>query len=59
VSRGAILLALTLVLVGCAAPTDSGSSSGVPRARCLGDSRREASSDPMRPLFFLFCVESP
>lgn len=59
-SRAGILLALALVLLGCAGPTGSGaSSSETPRARCLGDSRREASADPMRPLFFLFCVESP
>ncbi len=60
IGRAGVLVALALVLLGCAGPAGSSPpSSGVPRARCLGDSSREAASDPMRPLFFLFCVESP
>ena len=58
--RGTLVALAALLLAGCAGGAGSGaSSSGVPRARCLGESGREAASDAMRPLFFLFCVESP
>lgn len=58
--RGLLALLALLLLAACAAPTGSGAaSSNVPRARCLGDSGRQAASDPTRPLFFFFCVESP
>lgn len=58
--RAGIPLAVALLLLGCAGPAGSGaSSSGGPRARCLGDSSRQAATDPTRPLFFFLCVESP
>jgi hypothetical protein len=63
------LLALLLVLValaGCASTTSSSSSSSTsasrgnsaPRVRCLTDPSRDDQSSS-RPLFFLFCAESP
>lgn len=54
---GALLLALTLA--GCAAsgPTRAAGSGSVspPHVRCLN----EPGAGPDRPLFFLFCVQSP
>ncbi|HET8578710.1 MAG TPA: hypothetical protein VFO18_16560 [Methylomirabilota bacterium] len=60
-SRSAgLLLAVAFLVLGCAAPAGSGATSSEgPRARCLGESGRQSASDPMRPLFFFFCVESP
>ena len=62
------LLALGLLATGCAVPTGSSSYDG-PRTRCLSQpgrgesysstSDRPLSYSPDRPLFFLFCVESP
>jgi hypothetical protein len=51
------ILALSLVVAGCASSTSSPpqSDSG-PRTRCLND-RNETGST--RPIFFLFCAESP
>ncbi len=61
IRRASMALCLVLLLGGCAA---SGSSAGRgdslggdgPRVRCLNDPVRDAGA---RPLFFLFCVESP
>jgi hypothetical protein len=49
------LLALVFVLAGCALGSPAGSRS-TPRARCLSST---SPTDDQRPLFFLFCVESP
>jgi hypothetical protein len=67
----ALLLALVALatLAGCASPSSSSSSSGssgtsasrsssAPRVRCLTDPSRDDQSSS-RPLFFLFCAESP
>ncbi|HEU5189983.1 MAG TPA: hypothetical protein VFX14_09870 [Methylomirabilota bacterium] len=58
-----LLLALVSVVAGCSSAPSSGSSSsgGV---RCLdrgsgGQGSIRASEEPDRPLFFLFCVQSP
>ena len=58
--RGPIALLIVLVTVaGCAAPSSGRSGSGsAPRVRCLTDPARDDTSTS-RPLFFLFCVESP
>ena len=57
-NRGIVgLLVLVLIAAGCAAPTGSGGDG--PRARCLGQPGRGESYSPDRPLFFLFCIESP
>jgi hypothetical protein len=54
----ALLLAL-VTLAGCATAGSSGRSGGsAQRVRCLTDPGREATATT-RPLFFLFCVESP
>jgi hypothetical protein len=52
-------LALVVLLVGCSsAPPPRRDGGGSPRVRCLSDPRRDA-DEGSRPLFFLFCVESP
>ena len=58
-----LLLALVSVVAGCSSAPSSGSSSsgGV---RCIdhgsgGHGSIRASEEPDRPLFFLFCVQSP
>ena len=54
------VLALALFVVGCAGPVGSGSSrSDGPRTRCLNQPGRGESYASDRPLFFLFCIESP
>jgi len=59
VTRALLLLALLAVLAGCASssapPQQYPRAATSPRARCLSDPN-DAS---LRPLFFLFCVESP
>jgi len=50
-----------LLLVGCASATprrEPERQSTSPRVRCLANPQRDA-SEGMRPLFFLFCMESP
>jgi hypothetical protein len=52
------LIVLTLLaLAGCAAGSASPPSRGsqAPRTRCLSDPNETGA----RPLFFLFCIESP
>ena len=56
--RIAGLLALVLLVAGCATGPGSSSSDG-PRTRCLSQPGRGESYSPDRPLFFLFCIESP
>jgi len=58
--RALALLVSAVVLAGCAtAPSSRESRGGAPRVRCLSDPSRDAASVSGRPLFFLFCVESP
>jgi hypothetical protein len=53
--RVLILLAV-LCLAGCATgPSSPPRGSQSPRARCLADPHETGT----RPLFFLFCIESP
>jgi hypothetical protein len=64
--RSLALLLLFVALAGCASAASSGSSSSsstprgssAPRVRCLSDPSRDDASGS-RPLFFLFCAESP
>ncbi len=53
------MLALLAVLVGCASssppPQQNPRAGTSPRVRCLSDPHETQT----RPLFFLFCVESP
>jgi len=66
-NRLAALAVLFVALAGCgSASYDSRSSSSTsdprgsspPRVRCLSDPARDAASGN-RPLFYLFCAESP
>ncbi len=59
-TRALLALALLAILAGCAASTPppqqhprAGTS---PRARCMSNPNE---TGDLRPLFFLFCVESP
>jgi hypothetical protein len=62
-----LLLVLATTLAGCGAPTSSssGRSSGSSSTRCLdrgnsaGQGALGSSEEPDRPIFFLFCVQSP
>jgi len=61
-SAGRILMALgtALVLAACATVDSPRRSSESPSVRCLNDPLRgQSSSDPLRPLFFIFCAQSP
>jgi hypothetical protein len=52
-------LVLVVFAVGCSSALPARQDSGAsPRVRCLSDPRRDA-DEGSRPLFFLFCVESP
>jgi hypothetical protein len=59
VTRALLVLALLAVLAGCAAskppPQQYPRSGTSPRARCVAN----PNEGELRPLFFLFCVESP
>jgi hypothetical protein len=58
VTRALAILALLAVLAGCASsvPQQQYPRSGsTPRVRCLSDPNESQT----RPLFFLFCAESP
>jgi hypothetical protein len=54
-----LVLVLLAALAGCSVPSSSASppsrSSQSPRVRCLSDPNEGAT----RPLFFLFCAETP
>ena len=60
-----LALAVLLLASACGAPSSSSSSSSSSGGvRCLdrgpsGQGARTASEQPDRPLFFLFCVQSP
>jgi hypothetical protein len=62
--RTLALLCLFVALAGCASSSSSSASSsssqgsGSPRVRCLTDPSRDNTSTS-RPMFFLFCAESP
>ncbi len=53
-----LVLSLVVLAAGCAATPPPRQESGSPRVRCLVDPKREP-GDGTRPLFFLFCIESP
>lgn len=51
------LIALLVILGGCAVATHGGAAPTSPRARCLSELGGGSAED--RPLFFLFCIEAP
>ena len=55
-----VLLLLAACVAGCAAAPQRGDTKtgSEPRVRCLSDPARDT-AEGRRPLFFLFCVESP
>jgi hypothetical protein len=58
VTRALAILTLLAVLAGCASsppPQPYPRASSSPRVRCLSDPHETQT----RPLFFLFCAESP
>ena len=58
--RAIALLISATVLAGCAiAPSSRESRGGSPRVRCLSEPSRDDASVTGRPMFFLFCMESP
>ncbi len=60
-ARWRLMLLGVLLLVGCASATPSREperQSTSPRVRCLANPQRDA-GEGTRPLFFLFCMESP
>jgi hypothetical protein len=57
--RTLIAVAAALVLAACATGTASRRSSEAPSLRCLNEPGRGQSADSSRPLFFLFCAQSP
>jgi len=60
-SAGRALIAITtaLVLAGCATVTAPRRSSESPSLRCVNEPGRGQSADSSRPLFFVFCAQSP
>jgi hypothetical protein len=48
-----------VTLGGCAAPAASPAPTSGPQVRCLDEPRYGTGSDVTRPLFFLFCMQSP
>jgi hypothetical protein len=58
--RAVLMLATILVLAACAtgSPPRS-SSSGSPTVRCIDEPGRGQSPESTRPLFFLFCAQTP
>jgi hypothetical protein len=56
-ARVLIAIITAFVLAGCA--TAPGRSSDSPSLRCVNEPGRGQSADSSRPLFFLFCAQSP
>jgi hypothetical protein len=57
--RALIAVVAALVLAACATGTAPHRSSESPSLRCLNEPGRGQSADSSRPLFFLFCAQSP
>lgn len=56
--RTAMTLGAALTLAACAT-VDSPRRSDSPTVRCLNEPGRGGSLDATRPLFFIFCAQSP
>ncbi|HEX5530108.1 MAG TPA: hypothetical protein VFZ82_11120 [Methylomirabilota bacterium] len=57
--RALIAVATALVLGACATVSAPRRSSESPSLRCVNEPGRGQSTDSSRPLFFLFCAQSP
>ena len=57
--RALIAVATALVLGACATVSAPRRSSESPSLRCVNEPGRGQSVDSSRPLFFLFCAQSP
>jgi hypothetical protein len=57
--RALIAVATALVLGACATVSAPRRSSESPSLRCVNEPGRGRSTDSSRPLFFLFCAQSP
>ncbi|HET8529718.1 MAG TPA: hypothetical protein VFO08_01105 [Methylomirabilota bacterium] len=57
--RTLIAVATALVLTACATGTAPRRSAESPSLRCVNEPGRGQSTDSSRPLFFLFCAQSP
>ena len=57
--RALIAVATALVLGACATVSAPRRSSESPSLRCVNEPGRGQSADSSRPLFFLFCAQSP
>ena len=58
-SAARVLIAITVVLVLAGCATAPRRSSDSPSLRCVNEPGRGQSADSSRPLFFLFCAQSP
>jgi hypothetical protein len=59
IGRVATLLGILLLTAGCTEPVPYGSNSNAPRTRCLQAPQRSENYTQERPMFYLFCAESP
>jgi len=57
--RTVVVLGATLLLAACAPVDSSRRSSTTPSVRCVDEPGRGGSVEASRPLFFLFCAQSP
>jgi hypothetical protein len=57
--RALIAITAALVLAGCATVSSPRRSSESPSLRCVNEPGRGQSTDSSRPLFFVFCAQSP
>lgn len=57
--RIALSLGAALTLAACATAESPRRSSDSPTVRCVNEPGRGGSLDATRPLFFLFCAQSP
>jgi hypothetical protein len=59
IGRTMMALAAALALAACATVESPRRSSESPTVRCVNEPGRGQSLDATRPLFFLFCAQSP
>jgi hypothetical protein len=57
--RTAVTLGAALILAACAVVDSPRRSSDSPTVRCLNEPGRGGSIESTRPLFFIFCSQSP